>query len=313
MPELGSKLAAVAIGRNEGARLRRCLQSLLAEGLCIMYVDSASTDGSIEMAKGLGANIHMLGMDRPFTAARARSEGLGALEQLGMAPEFIFFIDGDCEVEAGWSARAVAFLDGNPAFAAVCGRRRERAPNATPYNSIMDREWDTPAGECGACGGDAIYRRVMYHEVGGFDPKILAGEEPEFCARLLAAGFKIMRLDIPMTIHDAAMTSFSQWWQRAIRSGFGYAQVYKHSGLYRWQIYRALAWALLLPLISIFLAVSIDHVLILTWPAMVFAQFLRVLLRDGIFVAWLAVVGKYAELIGISRFLLGSITSASYR
>ena len=313
MSELGSRMAAVAIGRNEGARLRRCLQSLSAEGLCVMYVDSASTDGSVELARGLGVHVHLLSEDLPFTAARARAEGLAALEQLSISPEFIFFIDGDCEVEIGWSGQAVAFLDDNPVFAAVCGRRRERAPDVTPYNALMDREWATPPGECDACGGDAVYRRTIYNEVGGFDPTLLAGEEPELCVRLLAAGHKIMRLDIPMTIHDAAMTNFRQWWQRAIRSGFGYAQVCNRSGLYRRQISRALAWAVLLPFMAVFLGLLVDHALFLIWPGAVFLQFVRILLRDGIFAAWLSVAGKYAELIGITRFLLRRITTASYR
>ena len=306
-------MAVVAIGRNEGSRLVRCLQSLLAEGLPVVYVDSASTDDSVATAKRLGVHVHSLTVDRPFTAARARSEGVAALERTGMSPEFIFFIDGDCEVEAGWPSRAQAFLRDNPDFAAVCGRRREREPDASPYNAIMDREWATPTGECEACGGDAVYRRLAYHAVGGFDPAILAGEEPELCARLLAAGWKVMRLDTPMTIHDAAMTRFGQWWQRAIRSGYGYAQACMRSGLYSRQIARALAWAGVLPFLPILLGFVLDPTLILVWPVLVCAQFVRLALRDGVMVGWLAVVGKYAEFAGITRFFLRRITSASYR
>lgn len=294
-------MAAVAIGRNEGARLERCLRSLTACGVPVVYVDSASTDGSVALARGLGAVVHELAMDRPFTAARARAEGFA---RLGDAPEYVMFVDGDCEVEGTWPARAVAFLDAEPGYAAVCGRRRERHPEASPYNRLIDAEWDTPVGEAAACGGDAVFRTSAYQAAGGFDPAMIAGEEPELCARLRAEGWRIMRLDAPMTVHDAAMTRLSQWWRRAYRSGIGYAQAWRQTGggLYRAQIVRALLWAGVVPLSVVVLAVAIHPVLLALWPLAVALQWLRVARREGHFAAHLAVLGKYAELAGILRY-----------
>ena len=40
-------LGAVVIGRNEGARLERCLDSLQGTVACIVYADSGSEDGSV--------------------------------------------------------------------------------------------------------------------------------------------------------------------------------------------------------------------------------------------------------------------------
>ena len=42
-----SRLGIVAIGRNEGERLRRCLESVVGLGHAIVYVDSGSTDGTL--------------------------------------------------------------------------------------------------------------------------------------------------------------------------------------------------------------------------------------------------------------------------
>jgi hypothetical protein len=42
-------IGIVVIGRNEGDRLTRCLQSLQMENLPVIYVDSGSTDGSQEI------------------------------------------------------------------------------------------------------------------------------------------------------------------------------------------------------------------------------------------------------------------------
>lgn len=303
MADAAPRLAAVAIGRNEGARLERCLRSLLACGVPVVYVDSASTDGSAELARRMGATVHELAMDRPFTAARARAEGYACLA--GPMPEYVMFVDGDCEVEGDWPARAVAFLDAEAGYGVVCGRRRERHPEGSPYNRLIDAEWATPVGEAAACGGDAVFRTVAYEAAGGFDPAMIAGEEPELCARLRGQGWRIMRLDAPMTVHDAAMTQFSQWWRRAYRSGIGYAQAWRQTGgaLYRVQLMRALLWAGLVPLGAVVLAVAIHPVLLALWPLAAGAQWLRIARREGRFAAHLAVLGKYAELAGILRYL----------
>ena len=48
-------VAFVVIGRNEGERLGDCLRPLLALTPRVIYVDSASTDESVELARRLGA------------------------------------------------------------------------------------------------------------------------------------------------------------------------------------------------------------------------------------------------------------------
>ena len=74
-----------------------------------------------------------------------------------------------------------------------------------------------------ACGGDALMRRAAFVAVGGFRDDLIAGEEPELCVRLRAAGWQVWRIDAEMTLHDAAMTRFGQWWNRTRRGGFAAA------------------------------------------------------------------------------------------
>lgn len=303
-----ARLAAVVIGRNEGERLERCLRSLNPALLPTVYVDSNSTDGSQELARAMGAAVHALDTARPFTAARARAEGIATLGTLEVEPEYVLFVDGDCEVEEGWLEAAVSFLDSEPGYAAACGRRRERYPDASPYNRLMDSEWNTPVGPADSCGGDAIYRLSAYRDAGGFNPAMIAGEEPELCTRLREKGWAIMRLDAPMTIHDAAMYRFGQWWRRAVRSGLGYAQAWQTTrrspagALYSRQLSRAILWAGVLPLSALALGVLWHPLWLALWPAATLAQLIKLTLRDGWFTARLMVAGKYAELIGIARF-----------
>jgi len=220
-----ANLGAVVIGRNEGERLRRCLSSLLGQAAVLVYVDSGSTDGSVELARSQGVEVVELDMlSVPFTAARARNAGFERLVAGHPAVEWVQFVDGDCEVVAGWLSLALRQLAGSESLAVVCGRRRERFPDASIYNRLCDVEWDTPIGEADSCGGDALMRVAALREVDGFNEDLIAGEEPELCLRLRQRGWKIQRLDAEMTLHDAAMDRFGQWWQRNVRSGHAYAE-----------------------------------------------------------------------------------------
>lgn len=250
-----AKVVVVAIGRNEGERLRRCLDSAGKSGALIVYVDSGSTDGSIDLARSFNAVVWEL-KNIPFTAALARNTGaLGILSKFPSI-EFIQFVDGDCEIDSNWIGTATAFLNQHPLIAVVCGRRRERFPDATIYNRLCDMEWNTPVGQAKSCGGDALIRSRVFSRVGGFNPSVIAGEEPEMCVRIRQAGFDIWRLDAEMTLHDAAMTRFGQWWKRNVRAGHAYAENYHRHGappelMAKKNVISNFVWAALFPLLPL--------------------------------------------------------------
>jgi glycosyltransferase involved in cell wall biosynthesis len=214
----------VVIGRNEGERLRRCLESAVGRTGRIVYVDSGSTDGSVGLAKSMGIEVVDLDTSIKFTAARARNEGARRLLQVAPDTTYIQFVDGDCEIVSTWWDAAVAYLEERPEVAVVCGRRRERFPEKSVYNKLCDIEWNTPCGDAQACGGDSMMRVEHFQAVGGFNPELIAGEEPELCFRLRAKGWKIHRLDAEMTLHDAAMYRIGQWWRREKRTGHATAE-----------------------------------------------------------------------------------------
>ncbi len=299
-------IAAVVIGRNEGARLLDCLASLPAAAAPVVYVDSGSTDGSPAAARAAGAEVVALDLAQPFTAARARNAGVGALEAMGARPRYIQFVDGDCTLAPGWIETAATFLDRNPQAAVACGRRRERFPEASVYNRLCDREWDTPVGRARNCGGDALMRTEAFAAVGGFNPVLIAGEEPELCVRLRKAGWKIWRLDAEMTLHDAAMTRFSQWWKRARRAGYAYAlraalhgAAPERDGVS--QTLRSLFWGVLLPVVALggTLVSLWALTLLLAYPA----QVVRLAWREGPGrrASW-----EYAVLLTLGRFAMAS-------
>jgi glycosyltransferase involved in cell wall biosynthesis len=309
-----SNIGVVAIGRNEGERLARCLRSVVGQAALIVYVDSGSTDSSVSLAQAIGAEVISLDMRVTFTAARARNEGFQRLRDARPDLRYVQFVDGDCEVAAGWLGTATRFLESHSDVAVACGRRRELHPERSVYNWLCDIEWNTPVGEAHACGGDALMRVDVFEQVGRYRPDLIAGEEPELCVRIRATGWRIWRLDAEMTLHDAAMTRFSQWWRRALRAGYAYAQGANLHGAPPerhnvWQARRAWLWGIWLPLGCVAAG-------LLFWPwgwvmtLLIYPlQALRLTLRgsgplrDRATIAVFQVLARFPEGLGQIRFL----------
>ncbi len=224
MPELDMPtLSVVVIGRNEGERLRRCLDSIadmepVGGGFEVIYVDSCSTDTSVEIALSFGARVLRLEGGRP-SAARARNKGWRVAKA-----NWILFLDGDTILDSAFPRLAMEAAVGSSA-AAVWGHRRELRPHANLFHRVLDLDWVYPAGESEFCGGDALMRLSALVATGGFDDALIAGEEPELCARLRALGYSIQHIDAPMTKHDLAISRWSQYWRRACRAGYAYSQI----------------------------------------------------------------------------------------
>lgn len=298
------RVDAVVIGRNEGARLVACLESLAGQVRRIVYVDSGSDDGSPEAARRAGAEVIALDMDLPFTAARARNAGLAALAS--DPPAFVQFIDGDCMLREGWIHRAVGFLDENLRAAVVCGRRRERFPEASVYNALCDAEWDTPVGEARACGGDALMRYGPLAAAGGFRDELIAGEEPELCLRLRKRGWTIWRIDAEMTWHDAGILRIGQWWRRVERAGHAFAEGAtrfdsQRDPFQRLEYRRIIGWGIVLPVVTLLLAALLHPLALLLFLAYPL-QVARLTRRMGFAAAFFNTLGKIPEALGAMRF-----------
>jgi len=295
-------LSVVVIGRNEGPRLERCLRSIQAMenpggDVEILYVDSGSTDGSVALAASLGARVIPIHPTRP-TAALGRNAGW----KLAQAP-IVLFLDGDTILHPAFVAQSLPeFRD--PEVAIVWGHRREICARDSVYNRVLDLDWISPPGITEFCGGDALIRRDVLTRTGGYDENLIAGEEPEMCRRIRALGYKILHVDRPMTGHDLAMKSWKQYWKRASRTGYAYAEVserFRSTALPFWEkeahANRVRAVALLAILLG---GVALSALLFSFWPlAAALAFLLLLVLRTAAKVGW-----KSKD--PVTRFLYGA-------
>lgn len=318
-----ANVGVVIIGRNEGDRLVRCLESLTAHQVQLVYVDSGSTDDSVNVASSMGADVVALDMTIPFTAARARNAGFERIRKHYPQTTYVQFVDGDCELVEGWLETAVAFLDEHPSVAMVCGRLRERYPEHSIYNLLCDIEWDTEVGMAKACGGIAMVREDVFEAEGGYRADLIAGEESELCVRLRAVGMKIWRLDAEMALHDAAMTRFGQWWKRARRSGYAYAAGKHLHGsspeMHRVKESRRIwIWGLGIPAVAVSSTIWLGGwglAMLLAYPA----QIVRIALRgtrsikENWWRALFLVLGKFPEAIGQLNFLYNRLAGKTAR
>jgi glycosyltransferase involved in cell wall biosynthesis len=311
----------VAIGRNEGDRLKRCLDSVQSSSNRVVYVDSGSADDSIAVARACAAIVVELDLHMPFTAARARNEGFQKLIQMQPTLDYVFFVDGDCEVIPGWLEKSRQFLDQHSDVAVVSGLRRERFPEKSIYNLLIDIEWrEYPFGDVKMCGGDALIRISAFQQVKGYRADLICGEEPEMCFRLRQADWRIWRLNEPMTLHDAAMYRFGQWWQRAVRGGYAFAlgASLRHDSPERHWVFeslRAWIWALGIPLATVMLGVVLSWwslLLLAIYPLQVvrLARLRNQSERENWWRGAALVLGKFPEMVGQIKFLTDRIRGA---
>ena len=308
----------VVIGRNEGARLGLSLRSALAAAETVVYVDSGSTDGSLELARGLGCTVHALSADRPFSAARARNEGFARLMETAPSTTFVQFLDGDCVLAPDWLAAGCEALEGDSRVALVRGHVSEEYPEASVYNRLCHLEWQQKPGELKACGGRFLARAESFHAVHGFRDDVIAAEDDEFCIRVRAAGWKIWMIDAPMATHDANLLHFGGWWHRARRTGYAYAQVASLHGAGPEEYFvrdrrKIWIWGFFLPLVSL-AAVPFTHGLSLVVLLLLYAlQCIHI--RRGVrvrswtaFDAWtyaaFTVLSRLPGIVGVLEFHL---------
>ena len=312
----------VIIGLNSAKTLGPCIESVRSSRypqsrISIFYVDGGSSDESLKIAESLGCTC--LGIDSPTpTPGRQRNVGW----KYGSA-EYIQFLDSDTIMDSDWLKKAVSTLIAEN-LGAIWGDRNEMYPDKTVFNWLGNLEWNPPPGETETFGGDVFISRAALMITDGYNPNLIAGEDPELAYRINRAGFKIVKVAEPMTEHDLAMSTLRQYRKRAYRSGHAYAEVHAlHNDLWGAETRRinirtlpflvGLASLSLIPLSPWVCVAPILGTAILLRPRILlvgeFQSSLSLTRQEARTYAWHASLVVIPQFFGMLRFLFGRLFS----
>jgi len=228
-------ISVIIIARNEEHHIRDCLDSCFqalreGRGECasqsseVILVDSASTDRTIEIAKGYPVTIVQLPEDWPLSAGAGRQVGVRHARG-----ELLFFVDGDTIISESWLPAAVRRLHADPSVAAISGT----VLNESGGDSLLERRMRAESIRSGGAPeavSTGLFRREAYEAVGGMHPFLKGGEDRELAHRLRNAGFRLVMLDMVMGQHrmaDARELSYTTYFRSVFVWSFGDGQAFR--------------------------------------------------------------------------------------
>lgn len=195
-------ISFIVIGRNEGWKLSRCLESICNTikynkliNFEIFYVDSNSSDDSLERAKKF-ENIKIIKITGNYNAAIARN--IGANESNG---KVLFFIDGDMEINkinfsllyTDKKGLKYNFCSGNfiNYFYSVSGEFLSESLQFQTNENKIDY----------IVGGLFLIKKSLWTELGGMTSYLERSQDYDFAFRLANNGCFLKRIKEPIAIH----------------------------------------------------------------------------------------------------------------
>lgn len=226
-------VATVIIARNEAKLIERCLASVLQAtarftACDVVLVDSHSTDRTVTIARSFPVRVIVLNDTTPLCPALGRLVG-----ERHTRSKYVFFVDGDTEIETAWLSEALEVLEAQPAVAGVGGKLREiyyqgeQVVGANP-DCFQTGNHPEPVYQL---GGNALYRRAALDAVGSFNPYVTSYEEAELAERLRQAGYIVLRLPTLLGTHRTGLPGSLGELRRRFRDNLmrGYGQVLRLS------------------------------------------------------------------------------------
>lgn len=197
------KLSIVIIGKNEEKNLDNLfesLQSISAEHE-IIYVDSASSDGSVSIALKYAHMICELEQSSQLCASAGRY--VGTLQARG---EWILYLDGDMTLVPEFAA----WIDKNlqevrdERLAGYIGRYTYLYENGSQnQNQLLHPK----NGRVSHFGGAVLLNKDDVVKAGNWNPSVIANEEIDLYVRIQKSGKYVEAIDLEMVKHLATNQS----------------------------------------------------------------------------------------------------------
>lgn len=214
----------VIIGKNCEQILDDCIKSVINTKWVygeknIFYVDSFSTDHSMQIANNYKDVKAFLLNEQPASAAKGRNYGA----TLGHG-DIIQFVDCDVVLGKNWLDVVYQNFIENENLAGMKGILKEKNSRQNIYHFAASLEWNESNESCEELGGICAIRRKCFEAVNGYR-NIESGEDPDLSRRLIEKGYKLKQDSEVMGVHDIRMNEFKVWMRRSIRTGWTYASI----------------------------------------------------------------------------------------
>lgn len=236
-------ISFIIIGRNEGWKLSRCFQSVFKTikdnsylDSEIIYVDSKSTDDSIERAIIFGG-LRIISLTGDCNAAIARN--IGAIESKGNT---LFFIDGDMEIKPDFLPHVYSEASGLK-YNFVSGQFINF--NYDYSGNFLDKAYYFSSTEVDTIsyttGGLFLIKKEIWNRIGGMKNKLKRSQDIDLGLRLAKIGFFLYRRNEVLAIHHTiSYLDTSRTWRMLLSD----AELYR-SVLFRDNIFNKYQWLLI--------------------------------------------------------------------
>lgn len=168
---------------NSEKNIKRCLQSIRTQEyrrVETIVVDSYSTDRTVEESRKLGARLLLLSGERSEAKNYAAEKAKG---------EFVFFVDSDMRLKPNVISECLKAYYENKVHGIV-------VPEKCIGYSLFGKCREVEKNFLSASGiGDLprFFRKYDFLSLGGFDEKLVCGEDFDFFQRFSRSGFRVAK------------------------------------------------------------------------------------------------------------------------
>lgn len=213
-------ISFIIIGKNEGWRLQKCLQSIsyvveqdAIANYEIIYVDSQSTDNSIELAKQYGAKAFLITGE--CNAAIARN--IGAKEAVG---DILFFIDGDMELFPDFLPQVLT-KDGQLEYPFISGIFNDIVYDLDWNYLDTSRRHKLQEGDADSVetttGGLFLITHSLWDKVGGMDTRFKRSQDYDLGLRLNKINYPLHRKATLLANHYMRQYNIQQFYISGVK------------------------------------------------------------------------------------------------
>jgi len=254
-------ISFIVIGRNEGWKLPGCFESIFETIRVnklvdheVIYVDSKSTDDSIEKVKQF-STVKIFKLTGDFNAAIARN--VGAKESKG---EVLFFIDGDMEIQPEFLP-LVYEQDSGLKHPFVSGQWIDYKYD-TEGKLLLKQEFSIEKHSdkfATTTGGLFLISRKCWFDVGGMKNRMRRSQDLDLALRLAKRGVFLLRKKELLAIHHTVpYNDKSRIWKMLISGDHLYRIVLLRENFFNkfeWRLFVRGNYTFLILLFALFISI----------------------------------------------------------